>query len=118
MPGSAEQAQTSLLGKPLFGSSRLIPIRAFALRAYSRLILYVAWYPFVLAPFAAKAPSFNLNFCHGPIYLENNIPVKYDFACGICTYVVIYSAVVNDCRRLLWKNAKLKHSRSPLNQNL
>src|SRR5215213_10289785 len=117
MPGSAEQAQTLFLSRFLLAASGPVPIRAFALRTHARLVLYVARYPFVLASFAAKAPCLDLYFCHSPIYLENNIPVKYEFACTCIYFISNILRSSYDTRRLLWKNVNLKRYRSLLNRN-
>ena len=76
-------------------STRPVPVRAFTLRAHARLVVRISRNPFVLAPFAAKAPCGDFYFSHrATVYLENNILSSEITIDVLYTFIVIYSAVV------------------------
>ena len=59
-----------------FSLPRTIPVRALAFRADSRFLVFIAWNPFVLAPFATIPPDCQLDLGHADILLMRYIPVK------------------------------------------
>src|SRR2546423_1414081 len=84
---------------PLGGLSipaRFVPIWTLTFWTDARLVLCVAWNPFMATSFATVAPNFDLYFWHNVnIYLENNILSSHYFLDMLYTSRVIYRSVVN-----------------------
>ena len=62
-------------------SAWLIPIRTLALWAYSRLLLYVAWNPFMLVSFASEAPDCDFYFMNNVIRKLVDVIQIFPVAC-------------------------------------